>query len=245
MLLKGGEETGKAANPRAAAGDGADPARLLRADLPAPDELIRMLGGEGSLARSGKPAPAETSASRNAPLNAAPESQPSSQMSAVASAAPIPFDSNAYYTDDDGLGFDADYEASLDDLAGDGTGSALADPRSFDDVIAIASGAARHDAESASGGSCQPGEVRRGRRVYRYVPAPGCAAAHANELREKLNRWTGRKWVVVLSKAKGERTRGEVRRERASAEMEALRSHPAVKAVLDQFPDAKIADIRR
>ena len=243
MLLKGGEETGKAANPRAAA-----EMVLIRlaytADLPAPDELIRMLGGEGSLARSGKPAPAETSASRNAPLNAAPESQPSSQMSAVASAAPIPFDSNAYYTDDDGLGFDADYEASLDDLAGDGTGSALADPRSFDDVIAIASerrdmmlkvhledrvSLVKFDAAAGS--------------IDMFL-LPGAPPHIANELREKLNRWTGRKWVVVLSKAKGERTRGEVRREREAAEMEALRLHPAVKAVLDQFPDAKIADIR-
>ncbi|CAN1722620.1 DNA polymerase III subunit gamma/tau [Hyphomicrobium sp. 1Nfss2.1] len=243
MLLKGGEETGKAANPRAAA-----EMVLIRlaytADLPAPDELIRMLGGEGALARSGKPAPTETSASRNAPLNAAPESQPASQMSAVASAASIPFDSNAYYTDDDGLGFDADYEASLDDLAGDGIGSALADPRSFDDVIAIASerrdmmlkvhledrvSLVKFDAAAGS--------------IDMFL-LPGAPPHIANELREKLNRWTGRNWVVVLSKAAGERTRGEVRREREAAEMEALRSHPAVKAVLDQFPDAKIADIR-
>ncbi len=243
MLLKGGEETGKAANPRAAA-----EMVLIRlaytADLPAPDELIRMLGGEGSLARSGKPAPAETGASRNAPLNAAPESAPNSQMSAVASAAPIPFDSNAYYTNDEAPGFDADYEASLDELAGDGTGPALADPRSFDDVIAIAS--ERRDMML---------KVHLEDRVslVKFDGAagsidlfllPGAPPHIANELREKLNRWTGRKWVVVLSKAAGERTRGDVRREREAAEMEALRSHPAVKAVLDQFPDAKIADVR-
>jgi DNA polymerase-3 subunit gamma/tau len=48
----------------------------------------------------------------------------------------------------------------------------------------------------------------------------------------------------VLSKAAGERTLGEVRREREAAELESLRAHPAVKAVLDQFPGAKIAEIR-
>ncbi|MCZ7596461.1 MAG: hypothetical protein M5U16_17495 [Hyphomicrobium sp.] len=63
-------------------------------------------------------------------------------------------------------------------------------------------------------------------------------------MREKLNAWTSRKWVVVLSKSPGERPRGEVRREREAAELEALKTHPAVKAVLNQFPDAKIADIR-
>ncbi len=243
MLLKGGEETGKAANPRAAA-----EMVLIRlaytADLPAPDELIRMLGGEGSLARSGKPAPAETGASRNAPLNAAPEGAPSSQMSAAASAAPIPFDSNAYYTNDEAPGFDADYEASLDELAGDGTGPALADPRSFDDVIAIASERRDmmlkvhlEDRVSLVKFDAADGSID-------LFKLPGAPPHIANELREKLNRWTGRKWVVVLSKAAGERTRGEVRREREAAEMEALRSHPAVKAVLDQFPDAKIADVR-
>ena len=42
----------------------------------------------------------------------------------------------------------------------------------------------------------------------------------------------------------GERPRGDVRREREAAELEALKAHPAVKAVLDQFPDAKIAEVR-
>ena len=73
---------------------------------------------------------------------------------------------------------------------------------------------------------------------------PGAPPHIANELREKLNAWTPRKWVVVLSKAAGERPRGEVRREEEAAELEALKAHPAVKAVLAEFPDAKIAGIR-
>ena len=50
--------------------------------------------------------------------------------------------------------------------------------------------------------------------------------------------------MVVLSKEAGERPIGEVRREREAAELEALKSHPALKAVLDEFPDAKIAAVR-
>ena len=54
-----------------------------------------------------------------------------------------------------------------------------------------------------------------------------------------------RRWVVVLSKAAGAPAAGAVRREAEAAELEALKSHPAVKALLEVFPEAKIAEIRR
>jgi DNA polymerase-3 subunit gamma/tau len=236
MLLKGGEETGKAANPRAATD-----MVLIRlahtADLPSPDELIRMLGGEGALARSGKPAPAADVPARNAPLNSA---EPASPMSAAASAAPIPFSGDEPGLVDDAI-FDADYEASLDELAG--VTQSLADPRSFDDVIALASERRDmmlkvhlEDRVSLVKFDAAAGSID-------VFLLPGAPPQIANELREKLKKWTGRNWVVVLSKAAGERTRGEVRREREAAELEAIKSHPAVRAILEQFPGAKIADI--
>jgi DNA polymerase-3 subunit gamma/tau len=73
---------------------------------------------------------------------------------------------------------------------------------------------------------------------------PGAPPQIANDLREKLIAWTQRRWVVLLSKEPGERPRGEVRREREAAELESLKSHPALKAVLAEFPDAKIAAVR-
>jgi DNA polymerase-3 subunit gamma/tau len=73
---------------------------------------------------------------------------------------------------------------------------------------------------------------------------PGAPPQIANELREKLIAWTQRRWIVMLSKSAGDRALGEVRREREAAELEALKSHPALKAVLDEFPDAKIAAVR-
>ena len=60
-----------------------------------------------------------------------------------------------------------------------------------------------------------------------------------NELREKLNAWTGRRWMVALSKTPGERPIGEVAREREAAELREIEKHPAVAAVLQQFPDAQ------
>ena len=66
----------------------------------------------------------------------------------------------------------------------------------------------------------------------------------ANELREKLNAWTGKRWMVAVSKTAGERPLGEVARERAAAEVRDLQKHPAVAAVLRQFPDAEITSVR-
>ncbi len=145
------------------------------------------------------------------------------------------------------LGFDADYAASLGELASDDDAPApgtLADPRSFDEVIALAG--ERRDMMLKLQLEDRVSLVK-----FDYTAGsidlfllPGAPPQLANELREKLNAWTQRKWVVVLSKAAGDRPRGEVRREREAAELEVLKAHPAVKAVLEQFPDAKIAEIR-
>jgi DNA polymerase-3 subunit gamma/tau len=248
MLLKGGEETGKASNPRAAA-----EMVLIRlaytADLPAPDEVIRLLGGEGVLARSGKPAPAGNDGARDAPLNKHSPAQPDRAMPAappVASApeakAPPPIE-----IEEDDPGFDPDYEASFGDVLPDDDAPApgmLADPRSFDEVVALAG--SRRDMMLKLQLEDRVSLVK-----FDYTAGsidlfllPGAPPQLANELREKLNAWTQRKWVVVLSKAAGDRPRGEVRRECEAAELEALKAHPAVKAILEQFPDAKIAEVR-
>ena len=243
MLLKGGEEAAKAANPRAAA-----EMVLIRlaytADLPSPDEVIRLLGGEGALARSGKPAAAD-SPPRDAPLNRSPLAEPRAAMAATASSPPA--EPTSLLLDDEDPAFDPEYDTSFNDLvAGEDVlaSGTLADPRSFDEVIALAS--ERRDMMLKLQLEDRVSLVRFDHAAgsIDLFLLPGAPSHLANELREKLNAWTQRKWVVVLSKAAGERPRGEVRREREAAELEALKAHPAVKAVLDQFPDAKIAEIR-
>ncbi|MEQ1576293.1 MAG: DNA polymerase III subunit gamma/tau [Hyphomicrobium sp.] len=73
---------------------------------------------------------------------------------------------------------------------------------------------------------------------------PGAGGEIANELREKLNAWTGRRWMVMLSKVRGGPALGEIRREREAQDLAAVKAHPAVAAILAEFPDAKIAGIR-
>ena len=228
MLLKGWEETARAPNGRAAA-----EMVLIRlahtADLPAPDEVIRSLGGPEALARTGAQVPRGDSGSTGElPLGSAGLS-PSARAPGEHG-----FDEPAE-RNDDGEPVSAE---------GDHRARGPSDPASFADVVALVG--ARRDAKlkvhleehvslvkfDAAAGSID------------LFLLPGAPAQIANELREKLNSWTGRRWVVMLSKTAGERPIGAVRRESEAAELEALKAHPAVKAVLDEFPDAKIAEVR-
>ena len=239
MLLKGIEEVGRAPNPHTAA-----EMVLIRlaytADLPTPDELIRTLGGAAIPAR--RPALAPAAGESRA------ESRPTVN---VATAAP-----NAEEKDggaDDAFDFDDD-DGSLDDGIVDADDeqdsapareSTLANPRTFAEVVSLVG--MKRDAKlkihledhvslvkfDAVAGSID------------MFLLPGAPPELANDLREKLNGWTERRWVVVLSKEAGQPAIGEVRRAREAAELERLKALPAVRAVLQAFPDAKIAEVRR
>jgi DNA polymerase-3 subunit gamma/tau len=214
MLLKGLEEGTHAPNPAAAA-----EMVLIRlaytADLPPPEEIIKALGGDASAARGGaKPAPA--------PEKRAPAGSPADVVEA----------------DNGGDSeFDGD-EAAMDDAA-----SALPVVRSFADAVELAG--ARREAKLKV-------HLEEHVSLVKFDPAgsielhllAGAPKEIGNELREKLNAWTGKRWMVALSNTPGERTLGEVAREREAAEIRDIQRHPAVAAVLKEFPDAEITSVR-
>ncbi len=70
---------------------------------------------------------------------------------------------------------------------------------------------------------------------------PQAPAELGNELREKLNKWTMRRWIVALSPRPGEPPLGVTERQRRAEEVEDAKNHPAIKAVLAQFPDGKVS----
>jgi DNA polymerase-3 subunit gamma/tau len=244
MLLKGLEETARAPNPLATA-----EMVLIRlaytADLPTPDDLIRTLGGGTVPSRApGGATPKSEPRDERGPLNAAPASRVTASSDDddgefIESAADLDgLDPDAPGSDDE-LGLEGD------DATSHVTAPSAHDPRSFADVVALAG--LRRDAKlklhledhvSLVKFDAVPGSID-------MFLLPGAPPEIANELREKLNSWTGRRWMVMLSKAPGAPALGAVRREREAAELEALKSHPAVRAVLDAFPDAKIAEVRR
>jgi DNA polymerase-3 subunit gamma/tau len=73
---------------------------------------------------------------------------------------------------------------------------------------------------------------------------PGAAKALVNDLSRKLQMWTGRSWMVVISREPGAPTIKSVADEK-KAELEVgVRADPLVKAVLERFPGAEIVGVR-
>ncbi len=240
ILLKGFEEMARAPSPRVAA-----EMVLIRlaytADLPTPDELIRSLGGGAQPVRRAALGPSERSATdTRAPVNAGSAAPRAERSEADAG--------EAFDFGDDEAREDEDISDAGDDgesLPSPASPQAKSDPRSFAEVVALVG--EKRDAKlkihledhvslvkfDAVAGSID------------LFLLPGAPAELANDLREKLNAWTSRRWVVVLSKEAGSPAIGAVRRAREAAELESLKAHPAVRAVLEAFPDAKIAEVRR
>ena len=184
------------------------------ADLPAPADIINALGG--SAPRAGAK-PALAPAEKRPPVGA-----------------PV-----------DALESAAEEEGVTEDDIGPADPAVVAVPilRTFADVVALV------------------GEHREVKlRVHleehvslvRFEPAgsielhllPGAPKELANELREKLNAWTDKRWMVALSKAPGAPAIGQAQRERQAAEIRDIAKHPAVAAVLQQFPDAQVTGVR-
>jgi DNA polymerase-3 subunit gamma/tau len=252
MLLKGLDEAGRSPSALSAA-----EMVLIRiahaADLPAPEEIIRTLGGG---ARPGRPAAGEgrpaAGHDARAPLNAAPATEPAAPAGArTATAAPAA----AGPDEPPPPASLEDYGAAVADTgapdADDGEDpeslpaalQVLDDPRSFEDVVAIAG--RRRDARLKV-------HLEEHVSLVKFDAAgslemallPGAPPEMANELREKLNKWTGRRWVIALARTRGAPPLGEVRRAREAAELEALKAHPALASVLESFPDARIVAVR-
>ncbi len=236
MLLKGHEEAAKAGDPLAAA-----EMVLIRiahtADLPAPDDLIRALGSDRPERRTPLVEQPQARSTASGPLNATP-SGPS------AAAAP----SDAHGGDDDAYDHSGPSLSMDEGVPEDETFTpvipAVVHLASFADVVALAGhhreAKLRVDLEDSV--SLVKFDAAAG-SIDLFL-LPGAPTALPNELREKLKRWTGRNWVVMLSKRAGEPTLGARRREREIQERAILERHPAVQAVLAEFPGAAISTIR-
>jgi DNA polymerase III subunit gamma/tau len=233
MLIKGFEETARAPNPRVAA-----EMVLIRlaytSDLPTPDELIRTLGGGAAPVRRPALAPGDGGpVDQRAPLN----SRAGAPVAEIFDDEP-----SEAFEFDDGEPIADDEDRSASPVA---ASSAKADPRSFADVVALVS--EKRDAmlkiHLEDNVSLVKFDAAAG-SIDLFL-LPGAPPELANDLREKLNAWTTRRWLVVLSKEAGAPAIGAERRQREAAELESLKAHPAVRAVLEAFPDAKIAEVRR
>ncbi|WP_163270446.1 DNA polymerase III subunit gamma/tau [Chelativorans alearense] len=65
-----------------------------------------------------------------------------------------------------------------------------------------------------------------------------------NDLTNRLQKWTGRRWIVSLSREAGGKTLAEEENGRRETALADARADPAVAAILQSFPGARILDVR-
>ncbi len=216
-LLKGLQEANAAPRPLAAA-----EMVLVRlaymASLPSPKDLARVIAGDGAARTEG------VSQGGGAPApSGASHSTGSAQAQSVA------------------------VEETAPETA------ALSRPetrlRSFNDVIALV-----EEKRERKLGHALEHNVRLIRFAPRHIEIKlldGAPRTLPNELGTKLKAWTGDQWIVAVTDGEGEETIAEKRlqREREEAarqqhEIEELKQHPALRAVFEHFPGARITDVR-
>ncbi|MEJ2626744.1 MAG: DNA polymerase III subunit gamma/tau, partial [Pseudolabrys sp.] len=218
MLLKGISEVQVSGRPVAAA-----EMVLVRlayaADLPTPDEVIRTLGEGGSVS---VPASApqgnggggvQASASSAAPRYDAPRGAPR----ASAAVSPRP---------------------AADPIADQAPTRAL---NTFADVVALAVEqrdinmklALERDVRLVR---CEDGQLE-------VALEQSAAKGLVHELQRKLTDWTGKRWIVVVSKEQGEPTL-RAQAEAQDAEIKrGVAADPLVQAVMNRFPGATIVGV--
>ena len=102
---------------------------------------------------------------------------------------------------------------------------------------------ARPANEGCAGAGYSPGALR-GRPAGDRARA-GAAKTLVNDLSRKLQQWTGKRWMVIVSARAGRRRRSAREPKPSKAELETgVRGDPLVQAVLGRFPGAEIVGVR-
>ena len=80
--------------------------------------------------------------------------------------------------------------------------------------------------------------------VVEIALTPEAPRSLMGDMTKRLQEWTGRRWIVSLSREAGGKTLAEEETARRDTAMLDARSDPTVAAVLAKFPGAKIIDVR-
>ena len=226
MLLKGITEVQGATRPAAAA-----EMVLVRiayvADMPTPDEAIRMLEQNGDTS----PVVASNAAPRGAPASTV-SSMTSSSSSAAMRAPGAPR---------------AGAEASARPQMMAPTPEAQSAPAlritSFPQLVALAG--QQRDLMTKAALEADVRLVRMEDGRLEVALERNASRTLINELSRKLEQWTGRRWTVIVSNEAGQPTlRSQMQVEKSQRE-QAAEADPRVKEVLARFPGAKVVEVRR
>jgi DNA polymerase-3 subunit gamma/tau len=223
MLLKGITEVQAATRPAAAA-----EMVLVRiayvADMPTPDEAIRMLDPNSGAS----PVIAATAAPRGAP---APSVSSMQSSPARASSAPR-----------------AGAEASARPQMIAPVSEVQAAPpalkiASFPELVALAGEKRDLQTKAALEADIRLVRIEDGR--LEVTLERSAARTLINDLSRKLEQWTGRRWTVIVSNEAGQPTLRSQNEVQKNQRERAAESDPRVKEVLARFPGAKVVEVRK
>ncbi|KQP42565.1 DNA polymerase III subunit gamma/tau [Methylobacterium sp. Leaf104] len=112
----------------------------------------------------------------------------------------------------------------------------------FTDVVALADAKRDIGLKMALEREVHLVRFEEGRIEFRL--AEGGRQTIANDLARALDAWTGRRWIVALSKEDGEPTLDATARAATETRHQNAAAHPLVREVLARFPGAQIVDVR-
>jgi DNA polymerase-3 subunit gamma/tau len=222
MLLKGITEAQTATRPVTAA-----EMVLVRiayaADLPTPDEAIRMIeqGGGASPVAASSPAP------RGAPV---PTASAIASAPARASAAPR-------------MASEASARPQMTAPAPEAQSAPVRKLSSFPELVALAG--EKRDLMTKSALETDVRLVRFEDGRLEVALEPKAQRTLVNDLSRKLEQWTGRRWAVIVSNEAGQTTLREQNLVAKNERERAAEADPRVREVLARFPGAKLVEVRR
>ena len=231
ILLKAIPEVQAAARPLAAA-EMALVRLIYAADLPTPDEALRQVREGGALAGAAPPRPAPGPSSGGpAVLRAVPEPRPLPEARALPEIRQVP---------------EARAVPEAHQVPAPSRQAPAAEPalrlRRFEDVAALADAQRDITLKIALERDVHLVRFEDGRIEFRL--AEGGRPTLPNDLARALDLWTGRRWVVALSREAGEPTLAARAKAAVESRHQGAASHPLVQAVLKGFPGAQIIDVR-
>jgi DNA polymerase III subunit gamma/tau len=221
MLLKGVTEAQAATRPAAAA-----EMVLVRiayvADMPTPDEAIRMLdpNGGASLAIAASAAPRGAPAASVSSMPASP-ARAAATPRAETSARPQMISSVP----------DAQSAPAALRIAG------------FPELVALAGEKRDLLTKAALEADVRLVRIEDGR--LEVTLERSAARTLINDLSRKLEQWTGRRWTVIVSNEAGQPTLRSQNELQKNQRERAAESDPRVKEVLARFPGAKVVEVRK
>ena len=81
--------------------------------------------------------------------------------------------------------------------------------------------------------------------TFEFRAMPTAAPDLANKIKKALDDWTGVRWAVALSQEEGDATLHERQQSQKVETERGIRSHPLVRSVLEKFPGAQIVGINK